>query len=422
MQALIQITGLNASTLLLLGCVAALLLGALLGWLLTLGGRRTLERERDRLVMKLESEQRISEERQQAFEQARLQLQESFSHLSSEALRKNNEQFLQLANTQLKQQHSEAQTDLEKRQVAIKNLLDPIRESLNKNEKQIREIEKERKEAYGNINQYLQNMQNSQKELRLETQNLVKALRRPEVRGQWGEIQLRRLLELAGMLEHCDFDTQVSKRGDEGLVRPDVVVHLPEKRQIVIDAKTPLDAYLDAIETEDELERRGHLQRHLRKVKERIDELSRKNYWGQFERSPEFVVLFLPGEQYWAAALDQDPALLEKALSLRVIVATPASLLGLLKAVAYSWRQLDLIENAEQIRALGVELHDRVATFTEHLSKVGNTLKSSVSHYNKAIGSLESRVLPSATRFRELGISSAKDIETPKKIDQQVKE
>lgn len=422
METLIELTGLSAGALLAIASVTSLILGVLLCSAFRAGARDRARREYDRLAMRMESFQQIKEDRDKAFDQARDKLNESFSHLSTEALRQNSEQFMQIAGAHLKKHQSDAETDLDKRQTAIKHLLDPIQQALNKNEQQIREIEKERKQSYGNISKFLEGMQLSQAELRLETKNLVQALRRPEVRGQWGEIQLKRLVELAGMSKYCDFETQVSRRTDSGMLRPDLIVHLPDKRNIVVDAKTPLDAYLDAIQCQDESERRGHFQRHLRKVRERVDELSKKNYWSQFEHSPEVVVLFLPGEQYLAAALDLDSSLLERALSQKVILASPTSLMGILKMMAYSWRQLDLMENAEQIRSLGVELYGRIATYTEHVDKLGNALKSSVDHFNRAAGSLQTRVLPSAQRFREMGITSAKDVQAPKQIERQVKQ
>lgn len=422
MEALVTATGLTAQTLMLIALGTALLFGVLVGWLLGLPARQRLQRDRDRLANELMAEERVAQERQRAFEEAKEQLQQSFGNLSAEALKRNSEQFLHLAESHLKQKQSEAQSDLEKRQAAIKHMVDPIKEALDKTAEQVQRLEKERKEAYGSISKYLESMQLSQKELRLETHNLVKALRRPEVRGQWGEIQLKRLVELAGMLEHCDFDTQVTRRSEEGILRPDLVVHLPEERNIVIDAKTPLDSYLEAVETQDDAERRRHLAEHLRKVKDRIDELSRKAYWSQFDRSPEFVVLFLPGEQYLAAALDLDNGLLERALSQKVILATPTSLMGLLKAVSYSWRQLALIDNAEKIRDIGVQLYDRLATFTDHLSKLGRSLNTTVTHFNSAMGSLKSRVLPGAQKFHEMGITSHKDPEEPEQIEQQARD
>lgn len=418
METLLTETGLSLPLLLLGAFAAGVLAGVLATLAFSAGGRR----EADRLRAQLEAERRVNEERREAFETAKRELSDAFSALSSRALRENSESFLQLARQQLKREQSEARSDLEKRQASIEHLVKPIREALDKTSEQMRQIEKERKEAYGGIARFLENMQTSQKELRSETQNLVRALRRPEVRGRWGEIQLRRLVELAGMIEHCDFDTQVDVKTEEGRQRPDLVVNLPEHRHIVIDAKTPLDSYLDATEARDDDERELHLAAHLRKVRERVDELTRKAYWAQFSRSPEFVVLFLPGEQYLGAALDREPGLLERALSQRVIIATPTSLMGLLKAVAYSWRQVDLIDNAEKIRDIGVELHDRLATFTEHLSRLGSALDSSVDHFNKAVGSLDRRVLPGARRFKEMGISSAKDIETPEQIEKHVRE
>jgi len=245
----------------------------------------------------------------------------------------------------------------------------------------------------------------------------VNALRRPEVRGQWGELTLKRLAELAGMVEHCDFYEQEHIETKEGALRPDMIVRMPGGREIVVDVKTPLDAYISAVETSDEAMRTQHLQRHTKNVKERVRELSGKAYWSQFTRSPDFVVLFIPGEQFLSAALDNDPSLMEHAMQQKVILATPTSLVALMRAIAYGWRQESLAENAEQIREVGSELYHRLATFTDHLSKIGKSLTSSVQHFNKAVGSLDTRILPSARKFTEMGISSEKPIESLSQIE-----
>ena len=309
------------------------------------------------------------------------------------------------------------QTNSIKKEQAIENLVKPIRETLDKTERQLQNIEKERKESFGSLSEHLRQMNDSQHRLQRETQNLVSALRRPEVRGQWGEMTLKRLAELAGMVEHCDFTEQTSVSTEDGMLRPDMVVRMPDKRELIVDAKTPLDAYLNAMQTDDESERLVQLQRHARKVRDRVKELASKAYWLQFKNSPDYVVLFVPGDHFLSAALEQDNGLLEFSLSNKVVLATPTSLIALLRAVAFGWRQESVTRNAEQIQSLGEELHSRMLTFVEHLSKIGTSLGTSVDHYNRAVGSLERSVLPGARKFTELGIESRKQIESADPIE-----
>jgi DNA recombination protein RmuC len=390
------------------GILLAFVLGALLGWLIRHArARGEAERLRDALTY----ERRLHEERIAEIERARQHLADSFSALSSQALRQNNESFLRLAEQSFKHLQVRAHADLDKREKAIDGMVRPIRETLEKTERQIREIEKERQQAYGALDQHLKMLATAHQHLQSETRNLVQALRRPEVRGQWGEMTLRRLAELAGMVEHCDFEEQASRNTEEGRLRPDMVVRMPDQREIVVDAKTPLDAYLDAEQAADELERGQHLLRHARQVRERVRELASKAYWTQFRNSPDFVVLFIPGDQFLSAALDKDAGLMEYAMNNKVILATPSSLVALLRAVAFGWRQLVVAENAEKIRDLGEELYRRIATFTEHLGRLGRSLGQSLDHYNRAIGSLERQVLPGARRFTEMGIHAKKDLE-----------
>jgi DNA recombination protein RmuC len=365
----------------------------------------------------LQTEKLLHAERLKALEDAARQMSDSFSALSSRALRENNEMFLKLAEQNLEKHHNVAKSELEKKEKSIETLVKPIREALEKTEKQLKDIEKDRQEAYGSLRQYLQNMTDTQVQLQKETRNLVSALRRPEVRGQWGEMTLRRLAELAGMSEHCDFSEQTSINTGEGLLRPDMIVRMPDQRELVIDAKTPLDAYLNAIQAEDDIQRDLEMQRHARKVRERVKELASKAYWTQFKNSPDYVVLFIPGEQFLSAALEYDNTLLEYALGNRVILATPTSLIALLRAVAFGWRQQEVARNAEQIRETGEELYNRILTFVEHLTRIGNALGNSVEHYNKAVGSLERSVLPGARKFVEMGIENRKAIEPPEQIE-----
>ncbi|RMG27884.1 MAG: DNA recombination protein RmuC [Gammaproteobacteria bacterium] len=376
-----------------------------------------LRAERARLEAELAAERSRLEERTAAFEQARRQLAETFDSLAAQALDRNAEAFLKLARENLARFQAQAALRLEEKEKTIEHLVRPIRETLEKTEQQLRRMENERREAFGSLTEQLRAMGEAQNRLQLETRHLVQALRRPEVRGQWGELTLKRVVELAGMVEHCDFEEQVHQATERGAVRPDMIVHLPDRRRIVVDAKTPLDAYLEAVEASDEAQRQQALARHARNLREHVRQLASKAYWEQFEDTPDFVVLFVPGDQFLSHALTADPDLLEYALGNRVILATPSSLIALLRAVAYGWRQEALAENAEEIRKLGEELHGRLATFTEHLVRVGKSLDASVNAYNKAVGSLDARVLPAARRFGELGIHAKKPIAEPEPVD-----
>jgi DNA recombination protein RmuC len=375
------------------------------------------------LIAHLRAQRRITElsttlnlERDTA-QQRLTNLQQTFAALSQEALRDNHQAFLQLAQETLKQFHIQAQGDLAAREKAVETLVKPIREALEKTEQQMRLMENERREAYGSLHKHLETMAQTQQLLHGETRNLVQALRRPEVRGQWGELTLKRLVELAGMVEHCDFFEQVQLDTPEGRLRPDMIVRMPGGREIVVDVKTPLDAYLSAVEAADDETRRRHLEHHARKVRERVKELASKAYWGQFANAPDFVVLFIPGEHFLGAALDLDRTLLEDALRQNIILATPTNLVALLRTVAYGWRQEALTANAERIRDLGVELYGRLGTFSEHLVKLGRSLDGAVSDYNKAVGSFEAKVLPGARKFPEMGVQAAKAIEEPAQVE-----
>lgn len=416
MQALLIIA------LLLAGAGVGGLIGAVIMHQRRQGTIAALEQNVARLQGRLLAEERIAEERQAAFAEARDQLAERFAALSGEALRKNNEQFLQLARERLQQQQSQASADLGQREKAVEALVKPIGEALKRTEEQIRQVEKERQKAYGDLDRHLTSMAQHQATLQTETRNLVKALRRPEVRGRWGEMTLRRLAELAGMVEHCDFEEQTSLRGEDGLQRPDMVVRMPNGRQVVIDAKTPLDAYIEAVEAVDDPARSQALGRHARKVRERVRELAGKAYWQQFANSPDFVVLFLPGEQFLAAAQDQDRGLMEDALAQRVVIATPTTLVALLRAVAFGWQQDLVAENAEKIRELGETLYNRVVTFTAHLDKLGRSLNSSVDHFNKAVGSLERQVIPGARKFTELGLRPRKELPSLEPVERSARQ
>jgi DNA recombination protein RmuC len=394
-----------------------LALGGLIVWLVVRARQRRLRDTIEILSDRLKDQDALQTERDAAFEAATSRLATSFSELASLSLKSNSETFLRLAQENLGAHQERAKSELSAREQAVENLVKPIRDALQQSQAQIAALEKSRSEAYGSIREQIEAMRTSQQMLTQETQNLVKALRRPEVRGRWGEITLRRLVELAGMVEHCDFQEQVHTTTDEKTIRPDMIVRMPDNRELVVDVKTPLDAYLEAIEATDTTQRQLGLQRHARNVREHIRKLSSKIYWDQFSKSPEFVILFIPGDQFLSAALTQDPDLIEFALSEQIILATPTSFVALLKAVAYGWRQLALADNAEEIRKLAEDLYGRLTAFMGHMNKVGKQLASSVENYNRAVGSLERKVLPGARKFVELGIRPKKELEQAEPIE-----
>ncbi len=366
--------------------------------------------EKAELKERLEQQQRQSEDKLKLVEKARENLADAFKALSSEALKSNNEEFLRLAKTSLEHFHKSARDDLGSRQKAIEQLTQPIRERLEKFDTKLNDLEKTRVGAYKELSEQVRSLVDDHiPHLRDQTSKLVKALRQPATRGRWGEVQLRRVVEMAGMTEHCDFEEQVSQTTESGRLRPDLIVHLPGGRNIVVDAKAPIEAYLEAIEAKDENTRKQHLVTHARQVRDHIGKLGSKRYFEQFDPAPEFAVLFVPGEAFFSAALMQDPNLIEHGTDQRVIMASPTTLIALLKAVSYGWRQEALAQNAQEIAKLGKELYDRIGTLTGHWSEVGQRLNQAVNAYDKSVGTLESRVLVSARKFQELRIGNSED-------------
>jgi DNA recombination protein RmuC len=396
---------------LVLGLAVGATFGALAALLWRLRREQTLRIDAELLRGRLKTEEALSAEREQALARTRDQLQAVFGELARDSLQSNSEVFLQLARERLARQQLDASQALKERESSIEALVRPIRDALAKTEAQIQSIERDRIDSFATIRAQMEVLASGQSLLSRETRNLVTALRRPDVRGQWGEITLRRLVELSGMTAHVDFTEQQHRNTDSGAVRPDMIVHMPEQRDIVVDVKTPLDAYLAAVEAQDDEERGSQLRRHAQIVGARVRELSSKQYWSQFERSPDFVVLFLPGDQFLAAALQENPGLIDDSMRQNVMLATPTSLVALLKAVQYGWKQTVLAENAAEVRRLGEELYKRLAVFGEHLGKLGKSLGSSVESYNRAVGSLEQSVLPAARRFPELGLRVNREID-----------
>ncbi len=408
----------------------AVLVALLLGWL---GGRlqtsknlqaqlTRLQQERDELLQQsaalaaqLAAEQRATAEKLAQQEEHRQQLENRFRALSAEALAANNQSFLDLAQATLGSFQQQAKGDLENRQQAIDQLVKPLQESLQQVDSKIAQLEQARSGAYARLDEQLKSLVASQFKLESETGNLVRALRAPAVRGRWGEIQLRKVVEMAGMVNYCDFVEQ--ETADSGRLRPDMLVKLPNGRNIVVDSKAPLLAYLESLEAPDDQQRDAHLLQHARQIRDHLQKLSTKRYWEQFQPTPEFVILFLPGETFFSAALQQDPGLIEAGVDQRVLLATPTTLIALLRSVAYGWRQGQLTENAAVISQLGRDLYDRLATMTLHFSQMGKGLERAVDSYNKGMASFDSRVLVSARKFKELGAGSSKELPTTEQLD-----
>lgn len=363
-----------------------------------------------------EAEKNLQEQKK-ILDEATAKLSDTFSALSKDALNTNNQMFLELAKANLEKIISEMKGDFSKKQEAISNIIKPLQETLDKYEQQIRSLEESRQRAYGSLENQLKNLIETHRILQKETNNLVTALRTPQVRGRWGEITLRRVVELSGMSNYCDFTEQSSIEMEEGRLRPDMIVHLSNQRTIVVDSKVPLQAYIDAISASDEQERLAHMRKHASQVAEHMRKLSKKAYWDQFVKTPDFVVMFIPGESFFSAALEINKNLIEEGVRNRVFLATPTTLIALLRTVAYGWRQEQITKNALKIRDLGNTIHERLVRFIENFSKIGKSLEGAIDAYNRSVGTLESRVLVTARKFKELGITEKEPLKEVEQIE-----
>ncbi len=369
-------------------------------------------------LTKLDSYQKSFEEQKALIDSMKTEMTDTFNALSKAALESSNESFLTLASERLGKIVSDTKGKLGEHQAAMDGMIKPLYETLKRYEEQIRTIEESRHKAYGSLEEQLRALALTHENLQRETSNLVSALRKPQVRGRWGEMQLRRVAELSGMSMHCDFTEQQSMDTEKGRIRPDMIVHLPMEREIVVDSKVSLEAYLDAIAATTEDERKAKMEKHAQQVRSHMNKLASKEYWSQFKQSPEFVVLFIPGESFLSSALDMDNTIIEDGIEKRVIVATPTTFIALLRAIAYGWRQEQLTKNAQEISELGRQLYERMNTLVQHFDSIGSNLGKAISAYNKAVGSMELRILPSVRKFKELGVTGADEIPILEQIDQ----
>lgn len=377
----------------------------------------SLRQEKTASETRLDEAQKSFEEQKALIETMKAEMKDTFNALSSAALKSSSEDFLKLASENLGRLLAETKGKLGEHQARIDGLVKPLHEALKRYEEQIFGIELKRKQEYTSLDEQIKGLAQTHERLQRETGNLVTALRKPHVRGRWGEITLRNVVELAGMSSHCDFTEQLSIETESGRLRPDMIIHLPMGRDIVVDSKVSMEALLDAVSADSEEKRQESVKRHAKNVKDQIGKLVSKQYWSQFEKSPELAVLFI-SESALVSALEVDGSLMEESMSKRVLLATPTTLFALLSAVAYGWRQEEITKNAEEISRLGKELYERVHTFAKHLSTLGGSLKGSVDAYNKAVGSMESRILPSVRRFRELGVSGPEEIPRIEDVEQ----
>jgi len=394
------------------------LLGAGIGWAASRLRVEALQREKAVAETKAEEANKRIEEQKKVLEEAREKMTMTFQALSGESLKSNNRAFLELARESLEVILKEAKGEIDKKEESIRTVVKPLEDALKRYELQIGELEKNRAEAYGSLGRQIHSLMEAQQSLRKETGNLVTALRRPEVRGRWGEVTLKRVAELAGMTAHCDYTEQVSVETEEGRFRPDMMVYLSAGREIVVDSKVSLDAYLDAVSADTEEKRKEFMNKHAQQVRKHMKSLSSKAYWAQFQKAPEFVVMFIPGEAFLSAAVENDSALIEDGMEARVIIATPTTLIALLRAIAYGWRQEQITKNAQEIATLGKELYDRFQPFLDHVNKTGGSLSQAVEAFNRMVRSLEGRVIVSVKKFQELGAAGDKEISEIKQVEQ----